>query len=121
MGLERQLPSRRVQLFLLWCKYTSTIHLLGGPVAAFRIRTSPGEEELATGWINHDAIIVTASSIDRAEAAQAKAKELGLPCSDLVHSPANGYVSLLSAPDGYMNFLFVAAVSGWFQKWLSFQ
>jgi hypothetical protein len=38
--------------------------------------------------------------IERLEPARAKAIEMGLPCSEIVHSRSNGYVSFLIAPDG---------------------
>jgi hypothetical protein len=52
------------------------------------------------GYIRHDAIVVTGWDKERVEPARAKAVELGLPCSELVHSPSNGYVSFFIAPDG---------------------
>ena len=52
------------------------------------------------GTINHDAIVVTAFRPEAAALALEKARELGLPASDLVYSPLNGYVSFLIAPDG---------------------
>lgn len=52
------------------------------------------------GTINHDAIIVTTNRLTIAAVARAEAVRLELPCSDLVESPVNGYVSFLIAPDG---------------------
>lgn len=52
------------------------------------------------GYIRHDALVVTAFAIERLEPARAKAIALGLPCSEVVPSPINGYVSFLIAPDG---------------------
>jgi len=53
------------------------------------------------GYIRHDAIVVTASDYNnRLTVALEKAKQLGLPCSEIVPSPTNGYGSFLIAPDG---------------------
>jgi hypothetical protein len=55
------------------------------------------------GYIRHEAIVVTGWNYpnkNKINSALAKARELGLPCSDLVDSPMNGYVSFLIAPDG---------------------
>ena len=52
------------------------------------------------GYIRHDAIIATSWDEKYLRAALAKAEELGLPCTDIVESGTNGYVSFLIAPDG---------------------
>jgi hypothetical protein len=56
------------------------------------------------GCINHDAIIVTGSIAADVAAGRDKAIALGLPCSDLVTSHLNGYVSFLIGPDGSKEF-----------------
>lgn len=52
------------------------------------------------GYIRHDAIIVTAWDKKYLLPARAKAEELGLPCSYIVDSGVNSYVTFLIAPDG---------------------
>lgn len=52
------------------------------------------------GYIRHDAIVVTGHAKGDAEFAAAKAKELGLCVSEIVHGTTNGYVSFFIAPDG---------------------
>lgn len=52
------------------------------------------------GYTAHDAIVVTSFRKSDAERARAKAVEVGLPVSDLVGSPMNGWQSFLIAPDG---------------------
>lgn len=52
------------------------------------------------GYIAHEAIIVTGSGTKYLKPALEKARALGLPCSEPVCSPFNGYVSFLIAPDG---------------------
>lgn len=52
------------------------------------------------GYIVHDAIIVTAWNEKHLRPAIEKARELGLPTSEVAVSVMNGYVSFLIAPDG---------------------
>lgn len=52
------------------------------------------------GYIRHDAIVATSWNKKYLEPARAKAEQLGLPVSELVESPTNGYCSFLIAPDG---------------------
>lgn len=49
----------------------------------------------------HHAMIVTSWNWPLMDAALATAQELGLPVSQLVQSPINGYRTLFIAPDGY--------------------
>jgi len=52
------------------------------------------------GYIRHDAIVATSWDVKYLKPARAKAEELGLPCTEIVESNTNGYVSFLIAPDG---------------------
>lgn len=52
------------------------------------------------GYIRHNAIICTSWNSTVIELAASKAKELGLPVSDVVKSPVNRIHSCLIAPDG---------------------
>lgn len=52
------------------------------------------------GYIRHDAIVATSWKTEHLVAAREKAVSLGLPCSEVVKSRLNGYVSFLIAPDG---------------------
>lgn len=52
------------------------------------------------GYIKHDAIILTAWDEERMAKIHAKAQETGLPVSEIVKSPVNGYRSFFIAPDG---------------------
>lgn len=52
------------------------------------------------GYIRHDAIIATSWNERYLQPALLKARELGLPCSEIIPSGTNGYVSFLIAPDG---------------------
>lgn len=52
------------------------------------------------GYIRHDAIIATSGNPEHLKAAHEKALEIGLPCSEIIMSPTNGYETFLIAPDG---------------------
>ncbi|MFT3992405.1 MAG: hypothetical protein QM680_13455 [Luteolibacter sp.] len=52
------------------------------------------------GTIHHDAIVITSSDEKELNAARNKAATLGLDCSEIVQSKANGYQSFFIAPDG---------------------
>jgi ABC-type sugar transport system substrate-binding protein len=52
------------------------------------------------GYIKHDAIVVTGFDVDRVERARKLALDAGLPVSERVSSPINGYESFFIAPDG---------------------
>lgn len=52
------------------------------------------------GYMRHDAIVATSSIAEHLQAAHTKAKELGLPVSEIVEGHTNNENSFLIAPDG---------------------
>lgn len=52
------------------------------------------------GLVKHDAIVVTSGIEERAVAARKLAVSLGLECTPIAVSKANGYASFLIIPDG---------------------
>jgi hypothetical protein len=52
------------------------------------------------GYMSHDAIVVTGWDKERVIKAHEKAKEIGLPITEIIEGQVNSYYSFLIGPDG---------------------